>query len=399
MPALADIGGLGRELSNWLFPGFIVLLVVSAICLHRFGMLAGNDSSVRAVFLSTNAATLTGFPETPGVSSLNLAGECIILLLIVAGSLFSMTVGSMAIKRICRLPWTDGQVLRATLIAQAGALAIATPLLYRGNVLHAMVLAASAFGNCALTLDVLPSGNSWATHLVILPLTVLGGLGLIVLMDIAGSLMRRQPLSPHSRAVLGMTAWIYVLGFVLLFLLDVGAATRHDWHAIKAAAATASVLSLESRTGGLPIVQTNTTSQAMQAVLMLLMIVGASPGGTGSGLKTTTLAELIRGTAALVKGRPVRRGLGIAMTWLLVYGLLVIASAILLSYVKAGGNSDGILFNSISAASNVGWSAAQLPDTKNVLFAYCAIMLLGRTIPLMVIWWMAESTTSDWAIG
>jgi Trk-type K+ transport system membrane component len=104
--------------------------------------------------------------------------------------------------------------------------------------------------------------------------------------------------------------------------------------------------------------------------------------------------------AAQAPGKSTGRSFGIAVVWLLVYMGMVMAAVLLLSYVYGPEPSDNILFNAVSGISNVGFTNTLVPDQKNILFAYCAIILLGRMAPLMVLWWMAESTAdAELAIG
>ncbi|WP_332700143.1 potassium transporter TrkG, partial [Halalkalibacter lacteus] len=56
----------------------------------------------------------------------------------------------------------------------------------------------------------------------------------------------------------------------------------------------ASTTSLNARTAGMNILPVYGFPRAMAFFTVLLMAVGASPGGTGGGLKTTTLWELFR---------------------------------------------------------------------------------------------------------
>jgi trk system potassium uptake protein len=187
---------------------------------------------------------------------------------------------------------------------------------------------------------------------------------------------------------LGMTAWLYVVGTIVLAgLCGAGHLAEHDPRWI---AQTASVLSVESRTGGLPIIQPAQISHAAQWVLILLMAVGASPAGTGGGLKTTTLFQLVAGVRKLLRGESAGSAFPIAIVWLSVFVGLVLGAVILLSFVVPGGNSDSIFFNAVSGVSNVGFSLSPIPEQPNVLFAYCAIMLVGRMTPLLILWWMAD---------
>jgi trk system potassium uptake protein TrkH len=326
-------------------------------------------------------------------------GQATVLFLIVAGSLFSMIAGALAVRRIARLNLHDHQIIIAALVVQAAALFLGTLSLTQSgrSMFDAMLLAASAFGNCGLAPTNLPGPGDFTTHLVILPLTILGGLGLPVLMELRNAAFAQKSLSTHSRTVLTTSAWLYVAGFTLLLALNL----LHNGGNLRAAAPASSVLAIESRTGGLDIAPLASAAPAAQWVLILLMAIGASPAGTGGGLKTTTIAHLLTGTQRILKGQSPGRPLGIALTWLGIYLTMAIAAALLLTYLHdiPEGNA-GVLFNAVSALSNVGLSVSELPDTPALLYAYSAIMLVGRLTPVLVLWWMAETTRdADVAIG
>jgi len=384
-----------------MFPGYLAVVLLGMVLIRQFGMAADKSNGVRALFIAVNAGTLTGFTDNAGVGTLNHFGQVVVLLLIVSGSLFSMIIGALAVKRIARMPLGDGQIITAAAVAQGLAMLIGAALLQSSvrPPFDAAFLASSAFGNCGLYPAELPPDTDVLVHLVILPLSILGGLGLPVLMEIFNAALFRKPLSSHSRTVLGVSAWLYVVGFTAL--LGLGLAGQEMTRGSAAAVIRqSSVLAVESRTGGLEISPARLVSEPARWVIVVLMMIGASSAGTGSGLKTTTIAELFRGIRRLLGGQPVGRPLGIAMAWLGTYLGILLGALLLLSHVNPTLSTDHVLFNAVSALSNVGFSLSDLPDQKNALFAYCAIMLLGRMVPLMVLWWMAETTSdADWPIG
>ncbi len=392
----------GSTLINWSFPIYLGAILLGLVSLRGLGM-TGSHNGIRALFIAVNAATLTGFRQNPGITDLNPIGLEIVLMLIAVGSLFSMIVGALAVRRIARLEVNDRQIIMAALVAESLALLVGTACLWQGgrSSFNAMFLAASAFGNCGLTASNLPSSSDLTTHLAILPLTILGGLGLPVLMELYGATFGGKSLSIHSRTVISTSAWLYVIGFVLIFGLNLAHIGSVSPDAMQTAAPSSSVLAIESRTGGLDIAPLRTVGPGAQWILILLMAIGASPAGTGGGLKTTTLAQLFEGGRRLLRGRPVGRPLGIALAWLGIYLGMIILGAALLAYLHdAPDGSGGVLFNAVSAFSNVGLSVSELPDTPGLLYAYSAIMLLGRLTPVLILWWMAETTTdAEMAIG
>jgi trk system potassium uptake protein TrkH len=398
--AVPDAETFGHELANWMFPGYLALMLLGMILIRQFGMTAGSTNGVRALFIAVNAGTLTGFSDITGLAALNGYGQCFALLLIVGGSLFNMIIGALAVKRIARLRVSDGRIIAAAFIVELAAILIGGTLLEgERSVFHAIFLAASAFGNCGVYPAELPADSDILVHAVILPLTILGGLGLPVLMEIADTTLYRKPLSSHSRAVLGVSAWLYVIGLAALLVLILVGQPFSAQNTV-AAVRQSSVLAIESRTGGMEISPARLVSESGRWVLIALMMIGASPAGTGSGLKTTTIAELFRGIRRLLDAQPVGRSMGIAVTWVGSYLAMLLGAVILLSHVNPVLSTDHALFSAVSALSNVGFSLSEIPDRKNVLFAYCAIMLLGRMVPLMILWWMAETTTdADLAVG
>src|SRR5208337_2951750 len=119
VPPIPLGGGMGRDLSNWLLPAFLLMILLGVLVIWKFGSAAGNPNPVRAMFIAMNAATLSGFNADPGVGGLNDLGQWTALLLIVGGSLFTMIVGGLAVIRIVRLPFTDRDLIFAAFLAEA----------------------------------------------------------------------------------------------------------------------------------------------------------------------------------------------------------------------------------------------------------------------------------------
>ena len=195
----------GRDTAWGFFLGYLVLISAgfAALCLPGT-MVHGNELNIdRAVFTAINAATLTGFQLNVGTGQFNPAspvGPAAILLLTLGGAVFSLAVGGLAVVRILRLPYTDGQVISAATTATTiSTLAGAAALLGGGRGLFdALLQSASAFGNSGLYSGTLSGARGWPTHVILLPLALFGGLGLTVLMELYDWVVRRRPLSRHA---------------------------------------------------------------------------------------------------------------------------------------------------------------------------------------------------------
>jgi trk system potassium uptake protein TrkH len=260
---------------------------------------------------------------------------------------------------------------------------------------------AAAFGNSGMAMGRPFSMNAWQTHLFVLPMVFLGGLGITVLMELYDLAIHGQPLSTHSRTVLTWGIGLYLVSVIALTLIQWIAA---DWlltpEKISSSLASSSVMALNSRTAGIPYQYVSAFPRAMQWLVMALMMIGAAPGGTGGGLKITTLAILVLGMRRLLRGESPGRSLGIAMSWLGIYLSILLLGLVMLLFVEPQLAGDQVLFMAISALSNVGMSYDQLPDMPRGSFVLAALMLAGRMTPLLVLWWMADSTQdAEIAVG
>ena len=109
------------------------------------------------------------------------------------------------------------------------------------DLLSSLILAASAFTNSGVHIGRLPALQSWQTHLVIIPLALLGGLGLPVLMEMFDRITGTRRLSVHSKTVLVAAAVIYLGGLLLLTVLQSPASgdMNHWRHAVASASSRA----------------------------------------------------------------------------------------------------------------------------------------------------------------
>ena len=144
---------------------------------------------------------------------------------------------------------------------------------------------------------------------VIGSMIVLGGIGWRVtndLLQFKPSFSRLRQLSLHTRLVLRSTALLIAIGTVgLLFTeqFDPGGVVQ-KLSLIQRLQVTV-FQSITTRTAGFNTVPLSieTISDAGLLLMILLMFIGASPGGTGGGIKTTTLAVLMGATRSTLQGR------------------------------------------------------------------------------------------------
>jgi trk system potassium uptake protein TrkH len=384
-----------------LVPVFCAMIVMGYLLFHAqgFAVKEGNElSQHQSVFTAVNAATLTGFQQARNPDSYNPAGRVLTFILMIAGMLFSFIGCGVGIIRIARMRFKDSQLVMwafgsVFVVAIFGGLAMMT---HDRPASAATFQAVSAFGNCGLVLEEKPDPNHARTLLVLLPLAVLGGLGLPVLMDICDSLMDRGPLSRHSRAVLGWSAGVYLASVLILLVIQWPGFKWPDFRtgasAWRSAFTQSSLLSLNARTAGLPFGEISRLPQAATFIVILLMLVGASPGGSGGGLKVTTLDVLTAGTLDTLAGRPPGRRFGVALVWILAYLIMLLVSTVALVISEPGMHLERTLFLAASALGNVGLSHDPVVVSTAGLYELSATMIVGRVAPMMMLWYVVDTT-------
>jgi potassium uptake TrkH family protein len=227
-------------------------------------------------------------------------------------------------------------------------------------------------------------------------LIVIGGLGFMVVSNVFSFLVGRvrgnrvhARLSLHSRTVLVTSALLLVLGTVVFFLLEAsrpiaGVSPGHQM-------LSAFFTSVTARTAGFSTTAMGRIAVPSSLVVILLMFIGASPGGTGGGTKTSTIAVLIATIRSILRGRPsvemFRRSVpqdivNKAICVVILSVGLVFASSVVISVAEKQPLTE-VLFESVSAFGTVGLSRGLTRDLTMVSkIVIIMTMFFGRIGPL-----------------
>jgi len=229
-------------------------------------------------------------------------------------------------------------------------------------------------------------------------LIVIGGLGFPVLSNIGTKIVAtvitrtRCRLSLHSKVVLLTSVVLLVGGSVGFFLLEQNGTLRNLSFTEKMLASV--FHSVSSRTAGFNILETGSCAVPTLFLLMLLMWVGASPGSTGGGVKTTTAALTILKIHAIASGRQKVEIFGkrvpeIAITKAFTTVLLsffFVAGALSCLLLTENVPFEQLLFEVVSALSTVGLSTGITPDLTmagKLMITMC--MIAGRVGLLAIV--------------
>ncbi|WP_029192168.1 TrkH family potassium uptake protein [Paenibacillus harenae] len=234
-------------------------------------------------------------------------------------------------------------------------------------------------------------------------LVVTGGLGFIVMSELM-ELRNKRKLSLHSKVVLSMTGSLILIGTVIIFIFEF---SNHltlgtlDWGGKMGSSIFQAVM---PRTAGFNSLDLTVLRQATQFLIIILMFIGASPGSTGGGIKTTTFAVLFGAVFAMIRGREdivlFRHRLGKdrifkALTITMLCLVLVIVVTMLLSTLEDQPFLV-ILFEATSAFATVGLSlglTSELSETGKIIIAIT--MFAGRLGPLTLAYALGPRTEKE----
>jgi Trk-type K+ transport system membrane component len=200
----------------------------------------------------------------------------------------------------------------------------------------------------------------------------------------------------NSRLALVVSGVLLCLGF-LAYIVFEQAATLSQHPSLAGKLVTAFFGSVTPRTAGFNTVDLTAMSLPMITIYLLLMWVGASPGSTGGGIKTTTAGVAVLNLVSIIKGKDraeifrseisfqsIRRAFAIIILSLLFIGITISA----LAFADGEKGIIKIAFEAFSAISTVGLSlgiTAQLSSFSKLVLIVA--MLIGRVgaITLVVI--------------
>lgn len=227
-------------------------------------------------------------------------------------------------------------------------------------------------------------------NIVGMAIIILGGLGFVVLSDLVGIRQIRK-LSLHSKVVISVTSFLIIFGAIVFFILEVTNPKTLGQLDGGGKILASFFQSITTRTTGMNTVDIAGLRQATQFFIIILMFIGASPGSTGGGIKTTTFAILIGAVISMVKGqddvvmfryRIPQERIFKALTITMLSLVVVIGVTMILSTTEDSQFLE-ILFETTSAFGTVGLSMGLTPDLSMIGKLLISLtMFVGRLGPV-----------------
>jgi trk system potassium uptake protein TrkH len=174
--------------------------------------------------------------------------------------------------------------------------------LYQG-IFHSVM----AFNNAGFSLfptSLIAYQRDLTVNLIVTVLIIAGGIGFIVYRDILRRFKKETyRLTVHTWMVLSLTAALTIGGTLLFWAFEADNAKTFAAMPLTDQLMVSYFHSVSARTAGFNTVDLGLGSGATLYLLVLLMFIGASPGGTGGGIKTSTFGTMLVGVWAGVTGR------------------------------------------------------------------------------------------------
>lgn len=381
--------------------GFMLLIAIGALLLylpisHQDGV---DVKFIDALFVSTSAICVTGLTPVDISQTLSVFGSTVLMLLIQIGGLGYAVVAVLIIRlasgridafsgNLLRDSWgADHRVGTKRILTVAlsitgifefiGAISLFTvfsPHYPLGRAIYLSVFhSVSAFNNAGFDLfsDSMMKWNDNPVALITIALLIaLGGLGFILYNDIIEHVRNKKKITVHTKIVLSTTVFLIAAGTVLFRIVLPGI----DWK-------NAFFQSVTTRTAGYFSYDQTMLTPAGVALTIILMFIGASPGSTGGGVKTTSFFTAVKASFSLLLGRNPKAfkreissdSIMKAFFVIIISVLLVALATLLLTITDPQFTSDKLLYEVVSAYATVGLTMGVTPS---VSFAGKIILIL-----------------------
>lgn len=389
-----------------------------------------------ALFTSVSAVCVTGLVVVDTATSYTLLGKIIIICLIQTGGLGIMTFtgffgyifassgssfrnklllkeifSSESLNNLFKLITKIILFTFLTEIIGAALIYASLDFPFKGKAFFSLFHSVSAFCNAGFS--TLPAGlntpginNNPALLITVAMLIILGGIGFPVLVGIYSSVKQmlvafikrirnnRMPVKPGkrdipTRIVIFTTVILIFAGTLFYYLFEPGTGMTGQ-RLLKSFFG-----SVSARTAGFNMTDITQWSYPTVMLMIVLMWIGASPGSTGGGIKTTTFTLALKSVINNLRGRDhlkinnreISHATITRVLSIIFLSLVIITTGFVIILVsEPGKNPLYLLFECVSAFSTVGLSLADtslFSQTGKIVLIF--LMFIGRVGPFTLI--------------
>ncbi len=390
-----------------------------------FSTVSGTIAFEDALFTSASAVTVTGLIVKDTATYFTPFGQMVILILLQVGGLGIMTFSTFAIllmgksfslkdKSVIENEFTAGsyknlkELLKKIIMMTFGIEFIGAVILYfqftqltgSHRIFASVFHSVSAFCNAGFSIfssNFEDYTSHYGINITLMLLIIFGGIGFLVLNEVL-LFMRREiksflKFSLHSKLVIITSGLLIGFGFIVIFIEEL--LNKSNNLPIGDKVLSSLFQSVTARTAGFNTINLNYLSFASIFILLLLMFIGASPGSTGGGVKTSSFSVVITYFHSRLKGREKidifyrnipTKTIEKAFIVIIISFLLISLFTMLLLTFETKFKMVELVFETVSAFGTVGLSmgiTSQLSfPSKLIVFL---TMFVGRIGPLTLL--------------
>ncbi len=374
-----------------------------------------------SLFTATSAVCVTGLVLHDTATYWSGFGQGVILLLIQIGGMGVITVAvaitiisgrrislmqrstmqeAIAAPKVGGIVRLTGFIIRSTLVLELLGAAVMAPVFYRDFGLRGLWMALfhsiSAFCNAGFDLMGTRAHFSSLTsyesnpviNITIMLLIVIGGMGFLTWEDIRTNRQHLRKYRMQSKVILCTMSILLLVPAVYFFFFEL------DGMPMQARLLGSMFQSVTPRTAGFNTVDLTQMNEAGQFIIIMLMLIGGSPGSTAGGMKLTTLAVLFATASATfcrkenahLFGRRIGDSvIKHAATIFLMYITLFLTGGVVISIAESLPMLT-CLFETASAIGTVGLTLGITPQLGQLSqLILIVLMFLGRVGGLTLI--------------
>lgn len=417
--------------------GYFSIILIGTILLMLPPATTGNGGLdfIAALFTATSATCVTGLIVVNTSTAFTVFGQLVIMILIQVGGLGIMTMSTMIAfvvgKKITlkeRLVLQEDlnqfkisgvvrlvrYVLMVTLIIEGiGATILFIRLVqiydigkaFYFSIFHSI----SAFNNAGFDLF----GNSLESftgdiiiNFVVIILIILGGIGFAVVAELYNSGVNKKgkyidfnKTSLQTKIVLTITVILLVIGFLSILGLEYNNNETMGQLPLGEKLMSSFFLSVTPRTAGFNTIPTGSLNSSTLFLVIVLMFIGASPGSTGGGIKTTTFGVLLLTVWSLITGkrdieifrRQLEKDIVYKSLSITMLALILVVMVTMVLTVSENMDFLPVFFETVSAFGTVGLSTGVTPNLSGFgRLLITLTMFVGRVGPLTMALAFAE---------
>ncbi|QCX32939.1 Trk family potassium uptake protein [Caloramator sp. E03] len=403
--------------------GFATVIFIGALllCLPISSADGNSTPFIDCIFTSTSAVCVTGLVTLDTGTHWSIFGQLIIIILIEIGGLGFMTFATFfAVILGRRISLRERLIMQEAFnafniqgmvrlmlyvmgitfaIEGIGAIILMTQFIpmygIAKGIYYGIFHAVSAFCNAGFDLigdfkSLTPFVENTTINLTICSLIVIGGIGFAVVTEIINNRGFKR-LSLHTKVVLTTTAILILSGAVLFFLFEYANPKTMQPLSLKGKILASIFAAITPRTAGFNTISTSDMTTAGKFLTIILMFIGASPGSTGGGIKTSTFTLIFMTVISVIRGREdteiFRKRIGRSLVYralaiiIISFGLVMLTTMIL--SITQEGDFIEYLYEATSAFGTVGLTLGL--TTRLTLIGKIIIiitMYAGRVGPL-----------------